>query len=63
VVVVEGTALPLVHTYADVPDGESCALMGSGGLLEIAANRRSASTLLGAGRCAAVRLRRAASDG
>jgi S-adenosylmethionine hydrolase len=63
VVVVEGTVLPLVHAYADVPDGESGALMGSGGLLEIAANRWSASQRLGAGRGAAVRLRRAASGG
>jgi S-adenosyl-L-methionine hydrolase (adenosine-forming) len=62
VVVVEGMVLPLVGAYADVPEGESCALMGSGELLEVAANCANASTLLGAGRGAPVRLRKAAPE-
>jgi S-adenosylmethionine hydrolase len=43
------TALPLVRTYADVPPGAPCALVGSSGRLEIAVNRGRADTLLGAG--------------
>src|SRR5207245_8683115 len=31
VVLVEGRWMPLTHTYADVPEGEPCALMGSSG--------------------------------
>jgi S-adenosylmethionine hydrolase len=38
--------LALVTTYADVAPGEVCALFGSTGHLEIAANGASASTLL-----------------
>jgi S-adenosylmethionine hydrolase len=57
VVVVEGMVLPLVRTYADVAEGEPCALMGSSGRLEIAVHRDSAARLLGAPKGAPVRLR------
>ena len=59
VVVVEGVVLPLVRTYADVAEGEPCALMGSSGRLEIAVHRDSAARLLGAPKGAPVRLRAA----
>jgi S-adenosylmethionine hydrolase len=58
-VVIEGTGLPLVRTYADVPQGEGCALVGSSDRLEVAVNRGSAARLLGASRGSLVRLRRA----
>jgi S-adenosylmethionine hydrolase len=57
VVVVEGEILPLARTYADVPEGEGCALMGSSGRLEVAVNRGSAARLLGAAAGAPVRVR------
>jgi S-adenosylmethionine hydrolase len=57
VVVVEGEILPLAHTYADVAEGEGCALMGSSGRLEIAIHRGSAARLLGASTGAPVRVR------
>jgi S-adenosylmethionine hydrolase len=63
VVVVEGVVLPLVRTYADVAEGEPCALMGSSGRLEIAVHRDSASRLLGAPKGAPVRLRLALARG
>jgi S-adenosylmethionine hydrolase len=63
VVVVEGVVLPLVRTYADVAEGEPCALLGSGGRLEIAVHRDSAARLLGAPRGAPVRLRVAVARG
>ncbi len=63
VVVVEGVVLPLVRTYADVAEGEPCALMGSSGRLEIAVHRDSAARLLGAPRGAPVRLRVAVARG
>jgi len=59
VVIVEGIVLPLVRTYADVAEGEPCALMGSSGRLEIAVHRDSAARLLGAPKGAPVRLRAA----
>jgi len=62
-VVVEGVVLPLVRTYADVAEGEPCALMGSSGRLEIAVHRDSAARLLGAPKGAPVRLRAALSRG
>jgi S-adenosylmethionine hydrolase len=49
--------LPLAVTYADVAEGEACALLGSSGRLEIAVNRGSAALALGAGGGTAVRLR------
>ncbi len=63
VVVVEGAVLPLVRAYADVPEGEPCALLGSSHRLEIAIHGRSASRLLGAARGAAVRIRAALGGG
>ena len=63
VVVVEGVVLPLVRTYADVAEGEPCALMGSSGRLEIAVHRDSAARLLGAPKGAPVRLRAALARG
>jgi len=57
--VVEGIVVPLARTYADVPEGEPCALVGGSGRLEVAVNRGNASRLLGATRGAPIRLRRA----
>lgn len=58
VVLVEGAVLPLVRTYAEIAEGEACALVGSGGRLEIAVHRGNASRVLGATRGAPVRIRR-----
>ncbi|MBI1875446.1 MAG: SAM-dependent chlorinase/fluorinase [Acidobacteria bacterium] len=44
-----------VSTYAEVAEGEVCALIGSSGFVEIAANRDSAARRLGLGRGATVR--------
>jgi S-adenosylmethionine hydrolase len=57
-VLVEGVVLPLVRTYADIAEGEACALVGSSGRLEIAVYRGNASRVLGATRGAPVRIRR-----
>jgi len=57
VVVVEGEILPLARTYADVPEGEGCALVGSSGRLEVAVHRGNAARLLGASAGAPVRVR------
>jgi S-adenosylmethionine hydrolase len=46
-VVVGGRALPLVLAYSEVPAGQPCALVGSGGRLEIAVNRGRADALPG----------------
>lgn len=59
VVVVEGAVLPIVRTYADVAEGEPCALLGSAGRFEVAANRASAARVIGAGVGTLVRIRRA----
>jgi S-adenosylmethionine hydrolase len=59
VVQVEDAVLPLVNTYAEVAEGEPCALRGSAGRLEVAVNRGSAARLIGAGVGAPVRVRRA----
>ena len=45
-------------TYAEVPVGGLLAVIGSSGLLEISANRRSAADVLGVGLRAAVRVTR-----
>jgi S-adenosylmethionine hydrolase len=42
--------VPLVETYGNAPAGAPCAIVGSGGRLEVAANGDSAARLLGAGR-------------
>jgi hypothetical protein len=57
VVVVEGTVMPLVRTYADVPEGEALALVGSSDRLEVAVAGGSAARQLGAGQGAPVRVR------
>jgi S-adenosylmethionine hydrolase len=62
VVVVEGMVLPIVRTYADVHEGEACALVTSG-RLEVGVNRGSAARVLGAGRGAPVRLRAVSANG
>jgi S-adenosylmethionine hydrolase len=49
----------VVSTYADAPAGGLCALFGSSDDLEIALNGASAASALGAGRGAAVQVRRA----
>ena len=49
--------LPLAQTYADVAEGEGCALLGSSGRLELAVNQGSAAKELGLGRGDKVRLR------
>ena len=49
--------LPLAQTYADVAEGEGCALLGSSGRLELAVNQGSAAKELGLGRGDRVRLR------
>jgi S-adenosyl-L-methionine hydrolase (adenosine-forming) len=61
--VVEGIVVPFARTYADVPEGEPCALVGGSGRLEVAVNRGSAARLLGAARGAPIRLRRALPPG
>jgi hypothetical protein len=58
VVQVEDAVLPLVNTYAEVAEGEPCALRGSAGRLEVAVNRGSAARLIGAGVGTPVRVRR-----
>jgi S-adenosylmethionine hydrolase len=50
----------IVGTYAEVPAGELCALIGSSDRLEIAVNGGSAAATLGLGRGAIVQLRRSA---
>ena len=50
--------LPLVRTYADVADGEPCALVGSSDRLEIAVRRGRADALAGAVRGGPVLVRR-----
>ncbi len=62
VVVVEGETMPLTQTYADVAEGEACAVLGSSGYVEVAVNGGSASRVLGASRGAPVRIRKAAPE-
>jgi S-adenosylmethionine hydrolase len=50
----------IVSTYADAPDGELCALVGSSDHLEVAVSGGSAAKALGLGRGAAVHVRRGA---
>ncbi len=58
-VVVENAVLPIARTYADVAEGEPCALLGSTGRLEVAVNRGNATRVIGAGVGTAVSVRRA----
>jgi len=60
VALVGGVVMPLVRTYAEVTEGEPCALIGSSGRLEVAVSRGDAAVTLGAGLGEVVRLRRAA---
>jgi S-adenosylmethionine hydrolase len=62
VVVIEGAVLPLARTYADVAEGEGCALIGSSGRLEVAVHCGNAARLLGAARGAPVFVRKAFSS-
>jgi S-adenosyl-L-methionine hydrolase (adenosine-forming) len=59
VVAVEDAVLPLARTYADVAEGEGCALVGSSGRLELAVHRGSAARLFGVARGAPVFVRKA----
>lgn len=52
----DGTRPPFVDTYGEAADGALCALVGSGGWLEVAVNGGSAAERLGLGRGAEVRL-------
>lgn len=63
VAVVEGTVVPFVQAYSDVPEGEAGALMGSSGRLEVAVYRGSAARVLGAGKGAPIRLRAVSATG
>lgn len=49
-----GQTIPLADTFAHIPPGKCAALIGSTGLLEIAANRQSAAEILGLKRGMAV---------
>jgi len=59
-VLVGRTCIPLVRTYGEVAEGGLCALMGSSGRLEVAANQARAADRLGAGVGTAVVVRRTA---
>lgn len=63
VVIVEGMVLPFVRTYADMTEGEACALVGGSGRLEVAVHRGNASRLLGATRGSAVRVKAVSAQG
>jgi S-adenosylmethionine hydrolase len=63
VVVIEGQVLPFVTTYADVPEGEACALIGGSGYLEVAVRSGSAARLLGAGKGVPVTVRAVSATG
>lgn len=45
---VGGATVPMVRTYADVPEGKPCAFIGSSGRIEIAVNAGRAADVLGA---------------
>jgi S-adenosylmethionine hydrolase len=53
---IAGAIVPVARVYADVAVGEPCALVGSGGRLEVAVNQGSAAREMGAGRGSPVRL-------
>ncbi len=54
---VNGTLLPLRRSYAEVPEGEPVALVGSTGLIEIAVRDGSGATAMGLERGSVVVLR------
>jgi S-adenosylmethionine hydrolase len=41
-----GEILPWISTFGQIPEGECAFMLGSSGLIEIAANRKSAANLL-----------------
>ena len=57
IVIVEGFIIPVVDAYADVAEGEACALIGSTGRMEVAVFRGNAARTLGAGKGTPVRIR------
>jgi S-adenosylmethionine hydrolase len=57
---VNGTLLPLLRAYADVPVGEAIALVGSTGLIEIAVRNGSGAAAMGLERGSVVVVRPAA---
>ena len=54
---IAGRAMPIVRTYADAPDGDLVALVGSSGFVEIAQRNGSAARALGISRGTPVTLR------
>jgi S-adenosylmethionine hydrolase len=48
----------LARTYADIGEGEACALIGSSGRLEVAVRQGNAARLLGVGTGTSFRVRR-----
>jgi S-adenosylmethionine hydrolase len=54
---VNGTVLPLLRSYVDVPEGEAIALVGSTGLIEIAVRNGSGAAAMGLERGSVVVLR------
>ncbi|MDQ3950118.1 MAG: SAM-dependent chlorinase/fluorinase, partial [Gemmatimonadota bacterium] len=60
---VNGTVLPLRRSYADVPQGEAIALVGSTGLIEIAVRDGSGAATLGLERGSVVVSRQTARPG
>lgn len=56
--IADATIEGVQRAYADVGVGRLLAVIGSSGLLEVSANRRSAADVLGVGRGAAVRVTR-----
>jgi S-adenosylmethionine hydrolase len=57
---IAGRTAPIVATYADAPAGSVCALVSSGGCLEVAVNGGSAAAALSARRGAVVHVRKGA---
>jgi S-adenosylmethionine hydrolase len=57
---VNGTVLPLLRSYVDVPEGEAIALVGSTGLIEIAVRNGSGAAAMGLQRGSIVLVRPAA---
>jgi S-adenosylmethionine hydrolase len=53
----DGRGLPLAHTFGSIPGGECAGIVGSSGLIEIAANNRSAAEALGLRRGDQIQLR------
>ncbi|RPI20995.1 MAG: hypothetical protein EHM70_25760 [Chloroflexota bacterium] len=43
----DGARIPLAGSFSEIPAGEVAAVVGSSGLVEIAANRKTAAEMLG----------------